>query len=105
MGAHSAGRRVRAPGRHHRINQVLEVLVVLGLVAAATFAGWTSFTPAAAPPGSVLNQPVHEAVPSRPPDRPVPPVPAALLSSDTPTPTPAKKAPVTKPTRTARTCS
>jgi hypothetical protein len=107
VGAHSAGQKVRAPGRHRWINRTLEVLTVLGIVLGAFYAGWMSFTPASAPPGSVLNPPVHAAVPSRPAERPVPPVPAALLSGDITTPpvTPTKKATVTTPTRTGRSRS
>jgi hypothetical protein len=100
VGNHNAGKRVRAPGRFRWLNRALETLVVLGITALAAYAGWISYTPASAPPGSVLNQPVHPAVPSRPAERGVPPVPAGLLSGATATPT--EKAPMTTPTRTAR---
>jgi hypothetical protein len=99
VGAHNAGKRVRAPGRHRWINRTLEALVVVGIIAIAAYAGWVSFIPASAPPGSILNAPVQTVAPSRPAERPVPPVDAALLSETTP-PTPQKKAPMTKPTRT-----
>jgi len=100
VGAHNAGKRVRAPGRYRWLNRTLEAVVVLGIIAIAAYAGWVSFTPASAPPGSVLNAPVHAAVPSRPAERGVLPVPAALLSGATTTPT--EKAPMTTSTRTAR---
>jgi hypothetical protein len=96
---HNAGKRVRAPGRFRWLNRAFETLVVLGIIAIAAYAGWVSYTPASAPPGSVLNAPVHPAVPSRPAGRPVPPVDARLLSGATATPT--EKAPMTTSTRTA----
>jgi len=98
VGNHSAGRKVRAPGRHRLLNRAFEALVILSIVAIAAYAGWISFTPTSAP-GSVLNPPVHAGIPSRPAERGVPPVPAALLSGATATPT--EKAPMTPSTRTA----
>jgi len=104
MGAHSAGKRVRAPGRHHRINQALETVTVLGILAIVMATGWATTEPVAAP-ASVLNPPVVAAVPSRPAERGVPPVPAALLSHDTTTPAvPNPKATVTHRIP-SRTCS
>ena len=85
---HSAGRKVRAPGRHHRRNRAAEALLVVGLLLAAVFAGWVSYQPASGPPGSVLNAPVAVAPPSRPTERAVPPVAAADLVSNR---SPAKK--------------
>jgi hypothetical protein len=104
VGNHSAGKRVRAPGRHRWLNRALETLIVLSIIGIAAYAGWISYTPASAPPGSVLNAP-HPApalLPAEPTEHGVPPVPAALLSGDTttPLPTPPKKAPMTASTRT-----
>ena len=90
MGAHRTGRKTWALGRFHRLNQALEALVVTALIAAAAFAAWASFEPAAAP-GSVLNQPHAPPVASRPTDPPVPPVPAALLGHGHANPAPPRR--------------
>lgn len=67
MGAHSAGRRVRAPGRFRRLNLAAEYLFITALVGAAGYAGWVSFEP----PPTPGPDPTAPAEPSEPTDPPV----------------------------------
>lgn len=67
MGAHSAGRRVRAPGRFRRLNLAAEYLFIAALVTAAGYAGWVSFEPPPHSPGLDPRTPTEPAEPVDPP--------------------------------------
>lgn len=89
MGAHSAGRRVVAPGRWTKINRTLEGLAVAGIIGAVAYFTFTSTssTPAADAGGGA--GPTAQLV-IEPTDSPVPPIPGyePITSEATPTVTP-----------------